>query len=77
MFAAAKARAIRWQCAICCKKFNVVLSPEERRILELRNEGSDWASIASELGGSAESLRRKLSRALDRVAEQLGLDDVP
>jgi RNA polymerase sigma-70 factor (ECF subfamily) len=51
------------------------LSPEERRILELKNEGQDWASIASELGGSAEALRRKLSRALDRVAEQLGLDN--
>jgi RNA polymerase sigma factor (sigma-70 family) len=51
------------------------LSPEERRILELKNEGHDWASIASELGGSAEALRRRLSRALDRVAEQLGLDD--
>jgi RNA polymerase sigma factor (sigma-70 family) len=51
------------------------LSPEERRILELKNEGHDWASIASELGGSAEALRRRLSRSLDRVAEQLGLDD--
>ncbi len=53
------------------------LSPQERRILELKNEGRDWASIASELGGSAEALRRKLSRALDRVAEQLGLDNAP
>jgi RNA polymerase sigma-70 factor (ECF subfamily) len=51
------------------------LSPDERRMLELRNEGHDWASIASELGGSAEARRRRLSRALDRVAEQLGLDD--
>jgi RNA polymerase sigma factor (sigma-70 family) len=53
------------------------LSADERRILELRNQGSDWAAIATELGGSAEALRRKLSRALDRVAEQMGLDDVP
>jgi RNA polymerase sigma-70 factor (ECF subfamily) len=51
------------------------LSPEEWRVLELKNEGRDWASIASELGGSAEALRKRLSRALDRVAEQLGLDD--
>jgi RNA polymerase sigma-70 factor (ECF subfamily) len=53
------------------------LSPEERRILALKNDGLDWASIASELGGTAEALRRRLSRALDRVAEQLGLDDGP
>jgi DNA-directed RNA polymerase specialized sigma24 family protein len=51
------------------------LSAEERRILELRNQGYDWAAVAAELGGGAEALRRKLSRALDRVTEQLGLDD--
>ncbi len=51
------------------------LSPDERRILELRNEGHEWTTIALELGGSADTLRRRLSRALDRVAEQLGLDD--
>jgi RNA polymerase sigma-70 factor (ECF subfamily) len=51
------------------------LSPDERRILELRNEGTDWASVAKELGGTAESLRRKLSRALDRVTAELGLED--
>jgi RNA polymerase sigma factor (sigma-70 family) len=51
------------------------LSADERRILELRNQGRDWAAIAAELGGGAEALRRKLSRALDRIADQLGLDD--
>jgi RNA polymerase sigma-70 factor (ECF subfamily) len=51
------------------------LSADERRLLELRNQGCDWAAIAAELGGGAEALRRKLSRALDRVAEHLGLDD--
>ena len=50
------------------------LSADERQILELRNQGGNWAAIAAELGGSADALRRKLSRALDRVAEQLGLD---
>jgi RNA polymerase sigma factor (sigma-70 family) len=53
------------------------LSAEERRILELRNQGYDWAAVAAELGGGAEALRRKLSRALDRVTAQLGLDDAP
>ena len=51
------------------------LSPDERRMLELRNEGHEWTTIALELGGSADTLRRRLSRALDRVAAQLGLDD--
>jgi RNA polymerase sigma-70 factor (ECF subfamily) len=53
------------------------LSPDERRLQELRNDGHDWATIASRLGGSPEALRKQLSRAIDRVAEQLGLDDEP
>jgi RNA polymerase sigma factor (sigma-70 family) len=53
------------------------LSNEERSILELRNAGHDWAAIASEQGGNAEALRKKLSRALDRVSRELGLDDPP
>jgi RNA polymerase sigma factor (sigma-70 family) len=53
------------------------LAPDERRVLELRNQGRDWATIAADLGGGAEALRRKLSRALDRVSKQLGLDDTP
>jgi RNA polymerase sigma-70 factor (ECF subfamily) len=53
------------------------LSPDERRLLDLRNQGYEWSAIASELGGGAEALRRRLSRALDRIADQLGLDDAP
>jgi antitoxin (DNA-binding transcriptional repressor) of toxin-antitoxin stability system len=33
------------------------------------------AAIAADLGGNAVTLRNKLSRALDRVARELGLDD--
>jgi RNA polymerase sigma-70 factor (ECF subfamily) len=51
------------------------LSSDERRLLELRNQGNDWAAIAAELGASSEAHRRRLSRALDRVAEELGLDE--
>jgi RNA polymerase sigma-70 factor (ECF subfamily) len=51
------------------------LTAHERQILELRNQGCDWATTAAELGGSPEALRRRLSRALGRIAEQLGLDD--
>jgi RNA polymerase sigma factor (sigma-70 family) len=53
------------------------LSPDERQIMDLRNEGRDWAAVATQVGGSADSVRIKLSRGLDRVAEQLGLDDKP
>jgi RNA polymerase sigma-70 factor (ECF subfamily) len=51
------------------------LSPDERQIMDLRNEGRNWAAVATQLGGSADSVRVKLSRGLDRVTAQLGLDD--
>jgi RNA polymerase sigma factor (sigma-70 family) len=53
------------------------LSPDERRVLELRNQGWDWAAIGSQVGVGAEAVRRRLSRALDRVVADLGLDDAP
>lgn len=49
------------------------LSPDERRILDGREAGRDWAEIAAELGGSPEALRKRLARAVDRVADELGL----
>jgi DNA-directed RNA polymerase specialized sigma24 family protein len=53
------------------------LSPDERRLQEMRNDGHDWAAIAARFGGGPEALRKQLARALDRVAGQLGLDDEP
>jgi RNA polymerase sigma-70 factor (ECF subfamily) len=51
------------------------LSPEERQLLELRKQGLDWSAIAEQLGGSPEALRKKLARAIERMAHALGLDD--
>jgi RNA polymerase sigma-70 factor (ECF subfamily) len=48
------------------------LSVEEQRLMQLREEGRDWAAIAAELGGSAVALRKKLSRAFERVHRELG-----
>jgi RNA polymerase sigma factor (sigma-70 family) len=53
------------------------LSPSERELLELRERGLDWAAMAARLGGSGEALRKRLARALARVSEELGLDDIP
>jgi RNA polymerase sigma factor (sigma-70 family) len=53
------------------------LAPDEWQLLELRNQGYDWSAIAAQVGGVAESLRKKLARAIDRVAHELGLDDEP
>jgi RNA polymerase sigma-70 factor (ECF subfamily) len=51
------------------------LSPAERVMVQRRSEGSDWSSIAAELGGTAEARRKQLARALDRVVQELGLDE--
>ena len=52
-----------------------LFSPEERALLERREQGDDWATIAAELGGSPDALRVRLARAVDRVAERLGLEE--
>jgi RNA polymerase sigma-70 factor (ECF subfamily) len=51
------------------------LSAEERQLLELRQQGREWADIAAELGGTPEALRKRLARAVDLVAQQLGLSE--
>lgn len=53
------------------------LSPDERQLLDLRARGLEWTEIAARVGGSAEALRKRLARAVDLVAGQLGLDEAP
>ena len=50
------------------------LTEEERRLVELRSQGRQWSEIAAELEQNEVALRKKLSRALDRVARELGVD---
>jgi RNA polymerase sigma-70 factor (ECF subfamily) len=51
------------------------LSDDERQLADERGRGDSWAEIAAAHGGTAESLRKKLARALDRVLRSLGLDE--
>ncbi len=50
------------------------LTEEERRLAELRSAGLSWPAVASSTGGTAESRRKQLARALDRVMRQLRLE---
>jgi RNA polymerase sigma-70 factor (ECF subfamily) len=59
------------------QEFRSRLSEDERWLADRRALGRGWDQIATEAGGSAEALRKKLTRALDRVAHELGLDDFP
>jgi len=51
------------------------LSPEERDLLEQRALGQKWNTLAAQRGTSAGQLRKKLTRALTRVASEMGLLD--
>lgn len=51
------------------------LSPEERELAEQRALGREWAEIAATVGGSPEAARKRLARAVNRVARELGLDE--
>jgi RNA polymerase sigma factor (sigma-70 family) len=51
------------------------LTDEERRVAELRSQGHDWAEIARQLGGTPDGRRMQLTRALDRLSVELGLED--
>jgi RNA polymerase sigma-70 factor (ECF subfamily) len=52
------------------------LTPAERELAEQRALGRDWKSIAAELGERPDTLRKRLSAALNRASRQLGLDEV-
>jgi RNA polymerase sigma-70 factor (ECF subfamily) len=58
-------------------KARLLLAPDERRLLELRQEGQEWAAIARMVGGSPEALRKHLARALARMTHDLGLEGAP
>jgi RNA polymerase sigma factor (sigma-70 family) len=51
------------------------LGEDDRRLVELRNQGLGWEEIAASLGGTAGARRNQLARALDRVASELKLDE--
>ena len=57
------------------REFRSRLSEEERELADQRALNRDWAQIAAERGGTPEALRKKLVRAVDRVAQELGLDN--
>jgi RNA polymerase sigma factor (sigma-70 family) len=53
------------------------LDPEERFLAEQRALGLGWKEIAEKVGGTDVALRKKLTRALNRVMTELGLDEQP
>jgi RNA polymerase sigma-70 factor (ECF subfamily) len=52
------------------------LTADERRLADRRAELWEWSAIAAEVGGTPDALRKRLARALDRVSNQLGLEEL-
>lgn len=50
------------------------LTVEEQELLQRRREGQDWNEIQTDLQIDTVLLRKRLSRALRRVSDELGLD---
>jgi RNA polymerase sigma-70 factor (ECF subfamily) len=55
-------------------RFRRCLSEEERQIVELRGDGLTWADVAARIGGTAQSRRMQLTRAVERVVRELGIE---
>lgn len=53
-----------------------MLSPDERQLIALRKQGLAWNEIGLRLGDDPECLRKRLSRTVDQVIEQLGLEEM-
>jgi RNA polymerase sigma-70 factor (ECF subfamily) len=58
------------------QKFRSRLTDGERYLADQRALGREWNDLAAELGETAESLRKRLQRALDRAARELGLEEL-
>lgn len=52
-----------------------LLSAEERELADQRALGREWPEIAAQLGVPPDGLRKQLTRALDRIVAQLGLEE--
>ncbi len=57
------------------QQFRSRLSEEERWLADQRALGRSWAEMATEIGGSPDRLRMQLTRAIERVSRELGLED--
>jgi RNA polymerase sigma-70 factor (ECF subfamily) len=56
-------------------RFRRCLNAEERQLADLRSDGVSWTEIAVRLGGTPDARRLQLSRAVDRAARELGLEE--
>ena len=51
-----------------------LMEVDVRKMVDLRVCGAGWSEIANELGGTADARRKQFTRAIDKIAESLGID---
>ena len=56
------------------KQLSLRMSLQEMELYRLRSLGNNWTRIGEQLGESPSILRKRLSRAIQRVAAELGLE---
>ena len=57
------------------ERMRASLTDEERDIADLRGQGLPWEQVAERLGGSGQARRMQLTRGIERVGRELGLED--
>jgi RNA polymerase sigma factor (sigma-70 family) len=57
------------------QQFRLRLTDEERMLADQRALGRPWIEIATAIGARPDALRMQLTRALDRVTHELGLEE--
>lgn len=57
-----------------CQAALQLMTPEERELLKHRRQGHAWEQVAEIMNSSPVVLRKQLSRALDRVLQEVGLE---
>ena len=55
-------------------EFEKRLENPERELFEMRKQGGSWGEIATKVNGDPLVLRKRLSRAVNRIAVELGID---
>jgi RNA polymerase sigma factor (sigma-70 family) len=56
------------------ERMRASLTDEEREIADLRGQGLAWEQVAERLGGNGNTRRMQLTRGIERVGRELGLD---
>jgi RNA polymerase sigma-70 factor (ECF subfamily) len=57
------------------ERARAAMTESERRIYDLRAANHNWTEIAAVVGGSAESVRKRHQRLIDRLGQMLVLDE--